>query len=148
MKFVHVNLWSSNTVHIICCEAPGLVQGPGEGPVHGPGQGLTFELKIQFQILKRKDLEWHYIQSGHPPPPPLNFSHPTIDWFQAIQCLILKRKDLEWDYIQSGHPPPPPPLNFSHPTIDEVLVKVHIQVKLYIQDSLTKSWRDFKQFNV
>ena len=46
-------------LHFQCfyCQAPGLVQGPGQGPVHGPGQGLTSELKIQYQILKRKDLE-------------------------------------------------------------------------------------------
>ena len=39
------------------CQAPGPVQCPGSGPVQGPGQGLNSELKIQCQILKRKDLE-------------------------------------------------------------------------------------------
>ena len=39
------------------CQAPGPVQCPGQGPVRGPGQGLNSELKIQCQILKRKDLE-------------------------------------------------------------------------------------------
>ena len=41
------------------CQAPGPVQGPGlvQGPVHGPGQGLNSELKIQCLILKREDLE-------------------------------------------------------------------------------------------
>ena len=39
------------------CQAPGPVQGPGQGPVHGPGQSLNSELKIECQILNRKDLE-------------------------------------------------------------------------------------------
>ena len=57
------------------CQAPGPVQCPGQGPVRGPGQGLNSELKIQCQILKRKDLERHYNQTGHhhPTTPPLNF---------------------------------------------------------------------------
>ena len=41
----------------IYCQAPGPVQGPGQGSVHGTGQDLNSELKIQCQILKRKDLE-------------------------------------------------------------------------------------------
>ena len=41
----------------INCQAPGPVQGPGQGPIHGPDQCPNFELKIQSQILKRKDLE-------------------------------------------------------------------------------------------
>ena len=37
----------------------------GQAPVWGPGQGLNSKLQIQCQILKRKELEWHYNHTGH-----------------------------------------------------------------------------------
>ena len=78
MKKSNVNQMCSNFVggwgvKSKYCQAPGPVQCPGQGPVRGPGQGLNSELKIQCQILKRKDLERHYNQTGHPTPPPPNF---------------------------------------------------------------------------
>ena len=72
--FINADLQTHQTCLVLLlgffCQAPGLVQCPGSGPVQGPGQGLNSEFKIQCQILKRKDLERHYNQTGHPTPPP------------------------------------------------------------------------------
>ena len=55
--FVSKCLWLQMVTFCHYCQASGLVQDPGKGPVQGPGQGRNSEIKIQSQILKRKDLE-------------------------------------------------------------------------------------------
>ena len=48
----------------VSCPGHGPSQGPGQGPVSSPGSGLNSELKIDCQILKRKDMERHYNQTN------------------------------------------------------------------------------------